>query len=168
MHNVIVLEFLEDQGHKQTFAALKSSEGHVYPPSLTLDFNPFRDVWHRPGHMCPFLKSREGHVSLPILTFIWHRPVHLCPFSKVERDTCPILPPILAGMQAIQICLIQTGSPVPPPPLKLWEGHVPPLLAFNPCRDVWHRPDHLCPVLKLWEGHVPLPHSRSNPSRDVS
>ena len=43
MHNVFVLEFLEDQGHIQTCAPLKSYEGHVSPNSLILDFNPFRD-----------------------------------------------------------------------------------------------------------------------------
>ena len=44
MHNVFVLEFFEDQGHTKTCAPLKSKEGHVSPYSLTLDFNPFRDV----------------------------------------------------------------------------------------------------------------------------
>ena len=44
MHNVFVLEFLEDHGHKQTCAPLKSYEGHVSPHSLTLDFNQFGDL----------------------------------------------------------------------------------------------------------------------------
>ena len=39
MHNVFVLEFLEDQGHKQTCAPLKSYEGHMSPipwPSILI------------------------------------------------------------------------------------------------------------------------------------
>ena len=44
IHNVFILEFFEDQGHTQTCAPLKSKAGHVSPYSLTLDFNPFRDV----------------------------------------------------------------------------------------------------------------------------
>ena len=44
MNDVFVLEFLEDRGHKQTCAPLKSWEGHESPNSLTLDFNPFGDI----------------------------------------------------------------------------------------------------------------------------
>ena len=30
------------------------------PPSLALDLNPFRDVWHRQGHLCPPTQKLGG------------------------------------------------------------------------------------------------------------
>ena len=51
----------------------------------------FRDVWHRPGHLCPppppLLKLWEGHVlpsPFPLLIHLemFHRQGHLCPLLK--------------------------------------------------------------------------------------
>ena len=72
------------------------------PPSLALDLNPFRDVWHRQGHLCPPPSQKLGGARVPSFRRsslacykfrdVWHRPGHLCP----------------------------------PPLLKLWVGHVLP------------------------------------------
>ena len=104
------------------------------PPSLALDLNPFRDVWHRQGHLCPPPLSKVGRGTCPPpfrrssqacykFRDVWHRPGHLCP-SPLSQT--------MGGVRA----------PLPIP-------------AFNPFRDVWHRQGHLCPPpLKSWEGHV--------------
>ena len=77
---------------------------------MTLDFNPFRDVWQAGPPVSPLLKSWEGHVPPP-------------PFS-------------LKLIGSIRRSLIQVGPPVPPPPLlKSWEGHVPPPPSADP---PWH------------------------------
>ena len=64
MHNVFVLEFLEDQGHKQTCARLKSEEGHVCPlipwPSILIH----SEMSDRPGHLCP-PSQKLGGAALP-------------------------------------------------------------------------------------------------------
>ena len=125
---------LEDQGYRQTCAPLLKLEGaYVSPPSLALDLNPFRDVWHRQGHLCPPPSQKLGGARVPSFRGsslacykfrdVWHRPGHLCPL-----------------------------------PLKLWEGHVLPspfpLLIHS---EMFHRLGHLCPLLKSSEGHVSSP-----------
>ena len=81
------------------------------PPSLALDLNPFRDVWHRQGHLCPPppLKSWEGHVSPPSADPRWH--VINSEMSDIGRVTPPSQ--TMGGARA----------PLPIP-------------AFNPFRDV--------------------------------
>ena len=89
----------------------------MYVSSLTIDFNPFRDVRHKPGHLpppphsemsdtnrvtCPpppLLKSWEGHVPPHSADPRWH--VINSEMSDTGRVTCV-------------------------PLLKLWEGCPPP------------------------------------------
>ena len=53
---------------------LKLWEGCAPPPFLAC--NPFRDVLHRRGHLCPLLKSWEGHVLSPAADPRWLLVLH--------------------------------------------------------------------------------------------
>ena len=88
--------------------------------------NPFRDVWHRTSFLCPLLKSWEGHMPPPLFSLLIHSQM-----SDTGRVTCA--PPFS-----------NYGRGTSPPPI----------LAFNPFRDVWHRQSPPVPLLKSWEEHV--------------
>ena len=111
----------------------------------------------------PPLKSWEGHVTSPFSRFL---SIHRCftqagppvpPTQKVWRDTCPLLNSADPHWHVINSEMSDTGrvTCVPPPSQTMGGARTPPpILAFNPFRDVWPRHRHLCPLLKSWEGHV--------------
>ena len=101
------------------------------PPSLALDLNPFRDVWHRQGHLCPPLKSWEGHVSPPSVDPRWH--VINSEMSDIGRVTC-----------------------APPPSSQTMGGARAslPIPAFNPFRDVSQAGPPVPPSQKLGGARV--------------
>ena len=103
------------------------------PPYLALDLNPFRDVWHRQGHLCPsLLKSWEGHVSPPSADPRWH--VINSEMSDIGWVTC-----------------------APPPPFSQTMGRgtcSPPRSPFNPFRDVSQAEPPVPPSQKLGGARV--------------
>ena len=92
------------------------------PPSLALDLNPFRDVWHKQGHLCPPSQKLGGarvpsfrRSSLACYKFrdVWHRPGHLCPpppSQTMGGARAPLPIPAFNPFRDIS----QAGPPVPP------------------------------------------------------
>ena len=109
----------------------------MFPPSLALHLNPFRDVWHRQGHVCP-PSQKLGRARVPSFRRsllacykfrdVWHRPV--------GRVTCA--PP-----------------PHSPPSQTMGGARAPlPIPAFNPFRDVSQAGPPVPPSQKLGGARV--------------
>ena len=124
--------------------------------------------------LCPFIKVRRS--MCPLLPWPSIR-IHL-EMSDTGRAICAPPPPSqkLGGARVpsfrgsslacykFREVWHRPGHLCPPPPHKLWEGHVLPspfpLLIHS---EMFHRLGHLCPLLKSSEGHVSSPFADQMP-----